>query len=84
MAVTPTAKNLRKQIGDVGFEYHVRRWRDGEIWVCAEYGNTQRNKVLLDRLAELGYLTVMHGKVGTSGENIINITGRKDIGHFYT
>ncbi len=70
-----TAKQIRKDIGDVGFKFWVRRWRDGEVWVGAEYASEARRDALSSRLKDAGY-TVRHiGKPGTSGEYVIDITG---------
>jgi hypothetical protein len=66
------AKELRKDIGQVGFDFWVRNL-PGVTWVAPNYGTQERCETLIRRLTELGYSPVMNGKRGTSGEWIVEI-----------
>lgn len=69
------ATDLRRAIGDVGFDFWVRMaGQSGEkIWVGPNYGTAARCATLMGRLSELGYSPEMNGTTGTSGEWIIEI-----------
>lgn len=67
------ANLLREQIGDVGFQFYVRFWKDGSRWVGPVYGSQQRCDVLATRLRELGYEPKMTGDTGTAGQWIIEL-----------
>lgn len=69
-----TANQIRKEIGDIGFPYHVRKWRDGEIWVMPEFGSLDRCEQLCNALHVAGYRTAMNGKPGTAGQWVIEVT----------
>ena len=71
------ANELRKQIAspEIDFDFWVRKWRDGGVWVGPNYGSARRCEVLCSRLHALGYETAMNGKPGTSGEYVIEIVG---------
>ncbi|QIG67923.1 hypothetical protein EVB53_121 [Rhizobium phage RHph_Y60] len=71
---TMTAVQIRKAIGDVGFPYSIRKWRDGEIWVSPNYGTEERCALLCEKLNQIGFETIREGKSGTAGYWIINAT----------
>ena len=68
-----TARQIRKDIGDVGFEFWVRCWRDGEVSVGAIHAAAHRRDALSERLTEKGYRVQHVGKPGTSGEYVLEI-----------
>jgi hypothetical protein len=67
------ARKLRKEIGDIGFEYSVRRWRDGSVWVIPTLGRRDRTEQLALVLNDLGYRTECNGKPGTAGQFIVDV-----------
>lgn len=80
MNVTAPAKGsrrlslfLREAIGDVGFDFWVRVWKDGDIWVGPAHYSAARRDALVTRLRSLGYRTECNGKSGTSGEGIVEV-----------
>lgn len=67
------AKKLRKEIGDVGFEYRIRCWKDGGVWVIPTQGSHFRMMLLVTRLKMLGYEPFTKGTSGTAGEWIVEL-----------
>lgn len=68
------ARQLRKEIGETGFEYWVRQWKNGDMWVSARWRSDHNE--LVNRLTELGYRVECNGKPGTAGEHIIEVCGK--------
>jgi hypothetical protein len=71
-----SAKALRKEIGELDFEFWVRKWSDHSISCGAIYSSEKRRDKLAVRLTELGYTTQIAGKPGTAGWHTLEITGK--------
>jgi hypothetical protein len=79
MRSTKTERTIRAAIGDPGFEYYVRKWKDGSIWVGAQYFASQkRTEILFEILKNLGYSPKMEGQIGTVGQYILKIESEQN------
>lgn len=68
------ATSLRRRVGQLSFDYYIRVWRDGEIWInAAEHPSTVKTNELTMHLSDLGIRWKLAGKPGTEGAFIVNI-----------
>lgn len=67
------ALDLREAIGDVGFPFWVRCYRDGDMWVGAMHFSPERRDALKAKLEAKGFRTACNGRPGTSGEGIVEV-----------
>lgn len=71
-----SAQRIRKIVGSAHCdfalgEYHVRRYRDGDVWVFPQSDRQQQS--LRAILEAAGLICKCNGKPGTSGERIIEV-----------
>lgn len=74
--MSKSAKQIRKEIGDLGFDYGIRLFSDGERWAFSKSGlkttQAKQSPIIFNKLIEIGYKPWMEGKPYTEGEFIIN------------
>lgn len=72
------ATDIRRQLKPfLDFDFWVRDFKNGNVWVAPSYGSAKRMESIVDALRFLGYDPKTNGTPGTSGAHIVDLFFRE-------